>query len=89
MLHVDRTLHCMVVLRHVHGYSLAPSYNYIGYQTKNIREVMSDRDLHVLQLSSIIKFSRPVYKINSKTLITSYIPYNLCCCLFAEHLTKT
>jgi hypothetical protein len=30
-LHVDRALHCMVVLRHVHGYTLAPSYNYIGY----------------------------------------------------------
>jgi hypothetical protein len=42
LLHVDRALHCMVVLRHVHGYTLAPRYNYIGYQTKNIREVMSE-----------------------------------------------
>ena len=42
LLHVDRALHCMVVLRHVHGYTLAPSYNYIGYQTKIIREVMSE-----------------------------------------------
>jgi hypothetical protein len=34
----------MVVLRHVHGYTLAPSYNYnyIGCQTKSIREVMSE-----------------------------------------------
>jgi hypothetical protein len=76
-LHVVRALHCMVVLRHVHGYTLAPSYNHIGYQTKNIREVYNyERDLQVLQLSSI-KFSRPVYKINSKTMITSYIAYNL------------
>jgi hypothetical protein len=42
LLHVDRALYCMVVLRHVHGYTLAPSYNYIGYQTKTIREVMSE-----------------------------------------------
>ena len=42
LLHVDRTLHCMVVLRHVHGYTLAPSYNFIGQQTKNICEVMSE-----------------------------------------------
>jgi hypothetical protein len=34
-------LYTMVVLRHVHGYTLAPSY-YIGYQTKNICEVMSE-----------------------------------------------
>jgi hypothetical protein len=78
-------LYTMVVLRHVHGYTLAPSYNYIGYQTKNIREVMSEIckfcNSHLLN-----KFSRPVYKINSKTMITSYIPYNLCCCLFAEHM---
>jgi hypothetical protein len=39
---IDRALHCMVVLQHVHGYTLAPSYNYIGYHTKNIREVMSE-----------------------------------------------
>jgi hypothetical protein len=78
-------LYTMVVLRHVHGYTLVLLIIILAIKRKTYVRLQARFSNFAL---SSITFSRPEYKINSKTMVTSYIPYNLCCRFFAEHLTN-